>query len=100
MPITDKWRKLIPEQLQNAPDFAGVFEFTDILQESILYIGKTESLAHTLREIYEKKPPEFITVAFFRFHATNEYDAEHTKLLEEYQQQHNTLPIINKQMES
>lgn len=97
MSITDKWRKLIPEQLQNAPDFAGVFEFTDLLQESILYIGKTESLAHTLMEIYEKRPPEFSTVAFFRFHATNEYESEYVQLLEEHKQQYNALPVINQQ---
>jgi len=98
MPINDRWRKLIPEQIQNAPDFPGVFEFTDILQESILYIGRTESLAQTIQEIFEKKPPEFAMVSFFRFHATNDYENEYKQLLAEYQEKYNNTPPINNRL--
>jgi excinuclease UvrABC nuclease subunit len=96
MPIDDKWRKLIPEQIHNAPDFPGVFEFADILQEHVLYIGHTKSLAQTLLEIFEKKPPEFNTVSFFRFHATNDHQTEYNELLADYKTAHNTLPQVNK----
>jgi|GEM_PF-836267 len=96
MPIDDKWRKLIPEQIHNAPDFPGVYEFTDILQETVLYIGHTQSLAQTLLEIFEKKPPEFNTVSFFRFHATNDSQTEYDTLLADHQAKHNALPPVNK----
>jgi excinuclease UvrABC nuclease subunit len=98
MAIDDKWRKLIPEQIQNAPDFPGVYEFSDILQETVLYIGHTDSLAQTLQRIYEKKPPEYSTVAFFRFHATNEHEKEYTQLIDEYKNEHNALPLINQKV--
>lgn len=95
MPIDDKWRKFIPEQIHNAPDFPGVFEFTDLLQEMILYIGQTQSLLQTLLEIFEKKPPEFGMAAFFRFHATNDSPTEYEQLLADYQEKHHRLPSIN-----
>lgn len=95
MPIDDKWRKFIPEQIQNAPDFPGVFEFTDLLQEHLLYIGQTDSLVQTLLEIFEKKPPEFATAAFFRFHATNDHTQEYEQLMTDYQQKNNAVPVIN-----
>lgn len=98
MPIEDNWRKLIPEQILNAPDFAGVYELAGILQD-LLYIGHTESLAHTIAEIHDKKESEFPTVSFFRFHATQEYEKEYKELMEEYRQKHNALPPINKQRE-
>jgi len=94
MPIDDYWRKLIPEQIKNAPDFPGVYEFADILQEH-LFIGKTESLAQTLQEIFEKKEPVFATVSFFRFHASQNFEQEYTGLIEEYKQQFNNLPPLN-----
>ena len=96
MPIDDKWRKLIPEQIHNAPDFPGVFEFADILQETVLFIGHTQSLAQTLMEIFEKRPPEFNTVSFFRFHASNDYKTEYEQLLADYQTAHNAVPPVNK----
>ncbi|MBN2619593.1 hypothetical protein JXB22_00780 [candidate division WOR-3 bacterium] len=95
MPINDKWRKFIPEQIHNAPDFPGVFEFTDLLQEKVLYIGQTQSLTQALLEIFEKKPPEFGMAAFFRFHATNDTAAEYEQLIADYQQKHNGAPPIN-----
>lgn len=98
MPIDDNWRKLIPEQILNAPDFAGVYELADILQD-LLFIGHTESLARTIAEIFDRKESEFPTVSFFRFHATKEHTKEYNELLEEYQQQHNALPPINLQRE-
>jgi hypothetical protein len=98
MPINDNWRKLIPEQIINAPDFAGVYELAGILQD-LLYIGHTESLARTIAEINDKKEREFPTVSFFRFHATQEHEKEYNELIEEYRQKHNALPPLNVQRE-
>jgi excinuclease UvrABC nuclease subunit len=97
MPIQDYWRKMIPEQIKNAPDFSGVYEFADILQER-LFIGKTQSLAQTIQEIFEKKEPIFATVNFFRFHATQDFEQEYTSLIEEYKQQFNKLPPLNQKI--
>ncbi len=99
MPIEDNWRKLIPEQIMNAPDFAGVYELADILQET-LFVGHTKSLAHTIQELFENKPPEFATVNFFRFHATTDYKKEYEQLLEEYKEKHNKLPPINEKKDN
>ena len=97
MPIEDNWRKLIPEQIKNAPDFPGVYEFADILQERI-FIGQTESLAQAILQVFEKKEPIFATVNFFKFHATQECEQEYTSLIEEYKQQFNKLPPLNQQI--
>jgi hypothetical protein len=99
MPIEDNWRKLIPEQIMNAPDYAGVYELADILQET-LFVGHTQSLAHTIQELFEKRPPEFATVNFFRFHATTDYKKEYEQLLEEYKRKHNKLPPINQKIDN
>ena len=94
MVIQDKWRRLIPEQIKNAPDFPGVYEFADILQEKV-FIGRAESLAHRIQEIFENRTPEYASVAFFRFHASQDFENEYVQLIEEYKQQYNCLPPIN-----
>ena len=97
MPIEDNWRKLIPEQIKNAPDFPGVYEFADILQER-LFIGKTDSLAQTIQQVFEKRDPLYSTVNFFKFHATQDFEQEYTTLIEEYKQQFNKLPPLNQKI--
>jgi len=97
MPIADNWRKLIPEQIKNAPDFPGVYEFADILQERI-FIGKTQSLAQTIQQVFEKRNPIYATVNFFKFHATQDFEQEYTGLIEEYKQQFNKLPLLNEKI--
>lgn len=94
MPIEGPWRKLIPEQLKNVPDYAGVFELADILQEMI-YVGSASSLIQTITQIYDKRDPTLILAAFFRFQLTLDYDKEREKLLEEFSQKHGRLPACN-----
>ncbi len=94
MPIDAPWRKLIPEQIRNAPDYGGVYECADILQD-LVYIGSTDSLLHTMELMMDRKDPDFHAVAFFRFHPTNDHAAELAKLIEAYKQKYNCLPPIN-----
>jgi len=95
MPIDAPWRKLIPEQVRNAPDYSGVFEFADILQD-LVYIGQTESLARTMELMLDRKDPDFNIVNFFRFQPVPNPAPVYKKLVEDYQQKFNRLPQINK----
>lgn len=94
MPIDAPWRKLIPEQVRNVPDYAGVFECADILQD-LVYIGSTDSLLRTMEMMLDRKDPDFNLVNFFRFQALNNHAEEAAKLIDAYRQQHNRLPLIN-----
>jgi hypothetical protein len=94
MPIDAPWRKLIPEQVRNAPDYQGVFECADILQD-LVYIGQTESLARTLELMLDRKDPDFNIAAFFRFQTTRDPVGAYKTLIEEYQKKYNCLPPIN-----
>jgi hypothetical protein len=94
MPIDAPWRKLIREQVHNAPDYAGVYECADILQD-LVYIGQTDSLARTMELMLDRKDPDFFVVNFFRFQTAQDPDPVYKKLIEDYQQRNNRLPIIN-----
>lgn len=94
MPIDAPWKKLIPEQVRNAPDYTGVYECADILQD-LVYIGSTDSLLHTMELLLDRRDPDFNTVAFFRFKTTADHAEELAGLLEEYRQKFNRLPPIN-----
>lgn len=95
MAIDDNWRKLIPEQIINAPDVPGVYELSDILQDT-LYIGHTSGLNQTIQQIADRKDPDFATATFFRFAATKDQEQEYQKLLDEYKEKNGGLPPINK----
>ena len=95
MAIDDNWRKLIPEQIINAPDVPGVYELSDILQDT-LYIGHTSTLNQTIQQIADRKDPDFATATFFRFAATKDQEQEYQKLLDEYKEKIGGLPPINR----
>jgi excinuclease UvrABC nuclease subunit len=98
MAIDDNWRKLIPEQILNAPDVPGVYELSDILQDT-LYIGHTSGLNQTIQQIADRKDPDLLTATFFRFAATKDQEQEYQKLLDEYKEKNGDLPPINKKKE-
>jgi excinuclease UvrABC nuclease subunit len=98
MPIDTPWRKLIREQVHNAPDYAGVYECADILQD-LVFIGKTNSLAQTMELMLDRKDPDFNVVNFFRFQTAQDPVPVYNKLIEDYQQKFNRLPPINQKKE-
>ncbi|MEO0225345.1 MAG: GIY-YIG nuclease family protein [candidate division WOR-3 bacterium] len=98
MTIEGPWRRLIPEQIKNVPDYPGVYELADILQEMI-YIGSASSLVQAIEQVYERRDPDLKTAAFFRFQLTQDYEKEHKRLLEEFRVQFNRLPVCNAKKE-
>lgn len=99
MPIDAPWKKLIREQVHNAPDYAGVYECADILQD-LVYIGKTDSLNRTFELMLDHKDPDFNVVNFFRFKTAQDPDPVYQSLIEEYQKKFNRLPVINQKKET
>jgi len=94
MPIEGPWRRLIPEQIKNVPDYSGVFELADILQETI-YVGRASSLVQAIMQVFDRRDHDLVLAAFFRFELTLDYEKATERLLEDYQQRLNRLPVCN-----
>jgi hypothetical protein len=94
MPIEGPWRRLIPEQIKNVPDYSGVFELADILQETI-YVGSASSLMQAILQVFDKRDPDLALAAFFRFGLTLDYAPAAEKLLADYQESFKRRPLCN-----
>lgn len=95
MPIQGPWRKIIPEQVRNAPDYPGVYELADILQD-LIYIGHTESLARTMEQLLDRRDPAFATAHFFRFQTSADHAVQHQALIDEYVSRLGQAPPLNR----
>ncbi|HIE05562.1 MAG TPA: hypothetical protein EYP58_02045 [bacterium (Candidatus Stahlbacteria)] len=96
MPIEEDWKKLDEQHIRMVPDFPGVFELSDILQE-VIFIGKSERLPQTLMQLLDKTDPCLRNAEFFRYKPVRDLDAEFDALINEFKEANNRLPRCNKE---
>ena len=95
MPIEGEWKKLDEKHIRMVPDFPGVYELGDILQE-IIYIGKSERLPQSLMKLLDRDDPCLRNAEFFRYRPVKDIESEYNKLIEEFKEEQGRLPRCNK----